>query len=519
MFGDKLTPITVEFGGGLDTTPGILNTPSNSSPNCKNVYSGLSNILQRINDYRVLATSASGTTGNGIFKFNQSSTVQKLIVYLDDELYKIDSVDNSYDGTLDSIAFATNMSNAAMEFAQINEGGTEYLVMATHARDTLQKYDGTTVTDLSADADTPKPKFITPWRGYLFCANMEGNESRTSYNDIATVMTTATAWTALDYQDIFTSDGDIVTGQAILKGRLYTFKNNSIHRWTYFGGTPLFGVKDAASIGAVSSKSIVRISHPKLGEVLVFLAPDKRIYAFDGSEVHPLSAKIEYDNDVSEFSLAKLNGDSISSACALNNDVRHWYMCWVPVSSVNNWCLLYNYYTGAFWPCDTMSARSCVIGRDGGTNKAYFVGDDGLVKEADYAATTVRTITANYYTAKFTSGIYPALKANKYFDVYAKNIPSSTLSFYHRSDWTAAWADIAFLDLDGSGFVLGTSALGTGLLGGAAAVHRTVDMPYLSHMEQFRFYSSNSNTSWVIYGANMVVKGIGYGQSFTEAEV
>lgn len=512
---DKATNIPIQFGGGLNTLSGPLSIEDNQSSNCKNVHSNITKTLQRLKGYSLLGVTSGNTNGYGLFEYRKDSNTYYLMAYIDTQLYKMDAPSGVLDGNLDSISFGTAMTGDDMEFEQVDEGGVNYLIMGTHSRDKLQKYDGTTCSDLSADTDTPRPKYIKSWMGYLFCANVAGYESRIYYNDIADAITGDTDWSALDYQNIRTNDGDYITAQAVLKGRLYTFKRYSIHRWTYYGGTPLFGIKSSVTgIGTISSKSVVNITHPKYGEVLVFLAADKKFYIFDGSQVLPISTNIENDNGISEFNLSKLNFDYMYRACAVNDTTMHWYVCWVPTTSYNNWGVIWDYYTDTWWPFDGQNANCVTSILSGGNRNIYWLGSTGTIYRFNHGNNNNgAVITSVYDTKKFSSGNLPLLKSYKYIELQLKNIPSASINIYHKSDWDSTWGTADSLSLDGGGFILGTSLLGVGVLGGSFAISRVLDLPIINHSIQFRFGASDLYPSWHICGANMIVDGIGYGST------
>ncbi len=509
----------IPFGGGLNTTSGPLNIADNESPNCKNVCSGVSGTIQRRNGYSTLGGASMGeanTDGNGVYDYWTDENTHYLMAYIGTSLYKTDSVGGSFDGVMDAVTFGTAMSNNYMEFEQFNVSGTNYLIMATHGRDKLQKYDGTTCTDLSTDADMPKPKYIKQWMGFLFCANLSGYESRVYYNTSSGNISGSTDWSSTKFEEIRTDDGDFITGQAVLKGRLYTFKRYSIHRWTYYGGTPLFGIKTAVSgIGAVSSKSIININHPKYGDILVFLGADGRFYAFDGSNVVPISAKIENDNRVSEFNLSKINRTNATKACAVDYKEKHMYMCWAPTGTNNNWCISWDYYNDAWWPLQGINARSCGVGESGGKHLVYFMVDTGSVYVFDSGNSDGSSnISAVYDTKNFNYGNQTMLKGHRYIELQLKNIGSYSLNLQHRSDWVTSWGDAASLSMYGDGFILGddvNGVLGTSQLGGNTGTMRTEDLPIISHSEQFRFSTNNTNPAWQVYAADIVLGATGYG--------
>lgn len=506
----------VEFGGGLNTLNGPLSIADNESPNMKNVHSNLAGTLQRRNGCTALSTAASGSNGNGLFDYWYDADTHYLIAYVSNYLYKMDVDSNAFDGTLDALTFETPMANSVMEFEQFNDAGNNYLIMATHNRDKLQKYDGTTVSDLSDDTDMPAPRYIKQWKGYLFCANVASYESRVYYNDVSGSIVDSSDWSSTDYEDINTNDGDYITGLAVLKGRLYTFKRKSIHRWTYFGGSPLFGIKEAVSgIGTISSKSIVNISHPKYGEVLVFLGSDARFYMFDGTQAYPISTKIDVDNEVSEFNMSKVNKIHMENkACSMDHKDKHWYMCWIPTGENNDWCVVWDYYLDSWWIFEGWAARCCGFGLSNGKNRPYFIANNGKVEELDNGYNDDGTaITATYTTKRFNYGNQTLLKSNRYVDIEMKSTSAYTVSLYHRADWDCSWGTAESLSTNGGGFILGVSLLGTGVLGGNEAITQTVDLPTISHTEQFKFYTSDSYAAWTVYNMNLVGSGPGYGKS------
>lgn len=506
--------ISIKYNGGLNTQSGPLSIADNESPNCKNVHTNLVGALLRRNGHTEFSDSTVVRDGWGIFDYWKDANTHYLMVHISNKLYSMDiGTNNEFDGTLDELTLGYSMGAAPIEFEQFDEGGTNYLVMSTHNRDTLQKWNGSGATTIvSDDTNLPKPKYIKVWKGYLFCANIANYESRVYYNSTSGNITSATGWSATDYQDIRTTDGDFITGLALLKGRLYTFKRYSIHRWTYTGATPLFSIKEAVTgIGTISSKSIKNINHPKYGEVLVFLGADARFYAFDGSQAWPISVNIETDNDgVSEFNLSKLSRPNLYKACADNYKTRHWYTCWVATGNDNNWCVLWDYYIDTWWPFDGMDATSCGVAQHGGKQVLFFTKADGKVYRFDDGNDDDGSnITAIHDSKHFSGGNVPLLKSNHYMDLQLRNV-NRNISLYKKSDWDVSFGTAETISCNGGGFVLGTSKLGD-TLGGAEAVHKTADLPTIDHMQQYRIYSSDTSAPWALYGADIVLTSRGFG--------
>lgn len=508
----KANNIPLEFHGGLNTLSGPMSIADNETPNCLNVHTNLMGTLERRKGYSELDDVTAGSNGNGIFDYRKDADTHYMVSYIGQYLYKMDVTANALDGTLDTVAFGTQMDNNTMEFEQFSDAGVEYLVMATHSRNTLQKWTGIgATTDLSPDTDMPKCKYIRQWKGYLFCANIENYESRVAYNTTSGAIKDNGDWDATDYQDIRTNDGDYITGLSLLKGRLYTFKRYSIHRWTYLGGVPLFSIKEAVSnVGAVSSKSIRNVTHPKLGEVLMFLAADANFYAFDGTQVHLLSSKINIDNGVSTFNMSKLNRDFLYKSCAVDYDQRHWYLCSVATGADNNWTVVYDYYTDSFWPFD-IAMNACGLVESGGKKNVYFGQDDGAVYRFDDGNTDNGSDVKSQWDGKKLGYKNRAiLKKHRYIDLHFKNTPSNIVNFYHRSDWAVGFGTAKALAITDGGFILGTSKLGD-TLGGPGGVHKTVDLPVINNTEQIKIYTCDSYEPWQLYAADIVVEGLGYG--------
>lgn len=510
--------VPIPFGGGLRTVS-PLEAADNQSINCKNVHSDKDKILLRRKGTTALGTAGSGTTGNGMFEYLSTPTTRFLMSYVDAKLYKMDHDGTNYDGTLDEISFDTAMADDYMEFAQITESGTSYLVMSTHSRSVLQRWDGVTgvTIDLSSDANLFAPKFIMPWRGFLFCANMSGLENRVGYNNVQNAYIGATDWVGTDFQTISTNDGDVITGLAILRGRLITFKNFSIHKWDYLGGVPLFEIKEVVTgIGTPSSKSIININHPRLGEILMFLGSDKKFYAFDGNQVIPISTNIEKDNSISEFNMTKIDKANHNKAASVNYRKRSWAVNFVPTGTSNDWCLVWDYSVDSWWPFDQLDAVSCGIAQHGGDDDLFFMEDDGVVVQFDRGNTDQGSgINANYETKKFDAGQMPLLKETDHVDIHARNTPDSALNFYHRADYKPSWGDAKSLDLDQGGFILGTSLLGD-TLGGASAGIITVDIPSINQLIQFRLGGTDSATPWELISMQMVLSGVGHGSAYNK---
>jgi len=123
----------------------------------------------------------------------------------------------------------------------------------------------------------------------------------------------------------------------------------------------------------------------------MFLGSDAKFYIFDGNQTYPVSQKIETSNGVSEFDLSKVNKSFLDKACAVDYKERHWYVCFIPLSTTNDWVIVYDYYTGAWWPMSDIQGFSCAIGLHNGQRQLFFIENNAQVEEFDNEGRYIET--------------------------------------------------------------------------------------------------------------------------------
>lgn len=363
---DKTFPIE-DFSGGMRTT-GTFFSRIQSSPKTLNGLSGKGKTLRKRPGFDWENIPGIGTDPiTGLYEYGISDSSRKQIIHVGSNLYKMDELDRTWDFLQGSIT-----SGATSEFETFTTSSGNVMLHCTHSNDTLKSLTatGTTMTEITGSG-APSPKYIKAWNNHVWAAGIVNNPSRLRFSNVATYTNWQTS--GIDnYDDNFqTSDGDFITGLAVLRGNLYVFKRYSIFRVTYLGGTPLISVLQVISgTGCISNKSIaeaevtiVDADGSSKKQVLIFLTADKKIVAFDGTTIYPMSDVISDDNFYSSISMNTLNDSALSEAHAIFVPEQDMYLLFVANSSSStvDHCLALNTITRGIFAWDNMDFRSSAI--------------------------------------------------------------------------------------------------------------------------------------------------------------
>lgn len=505
-----------DFSGGLNTKTATMQIGVNESPNCLNCHSNLFKSLQWRNGSVYLNPLAlTDTVGNGAIiypNWSAGSLTDQLIAFFDDKMYKMTGLNGSFV----NIPFATAQANAAFDGTIYSTATQNYLIMSNHNLTALQVYDGLNNANMNSSVLT-SAKHVISWKGHLWCTYTKESGAEYPYRlrrtDIRTYGKDATDWTAgvSGYDDVVTEDGDYTTGFAVLRGFLYLFKRYSIFRVSYLGGSPLVEIRQIASMGTEAHASIANITLLSGDEILTFLGSDNRIYVFNGYNApQPISELISEDNGVSNYSMPKVNKNMHEKAVGIDYDRRHWYVLFTSFgnsATTNNGGFIIDYYTTPFsiFPFDGWNASGAIIASDStGTRNLYFQGYDGRMRQADTGIDDCGTAIVSYYeTSKMKVDKQPILKKAQQAQPLFKTIGDYDVTFGYRTNFNAGYVDTD-INLAGTGFVLGTSVLGTGTLGGIEGKIGVIDIPKLFNFLQFRIMSSSIEPRMNLYTIDLM---------------
>jgi hypothetical protein len=386
----------------------------------------------------------------------------------------------------------------------------------------MQIWSGSATTSNIDQTTLTSARFMIAWKGHLWCLYTKENNviypyrlRRTNVNTYGSV---ATDWSAgvSGYDDVITSDGDYGTALVGLKANIYIFKKNSIFRVIYLGGTPLVEIKQMASIGCESPNTIKKITLMNGDEFLIFLGTDNRIYIFDGYNAPQSVSELCMDNnDISPYSLDKINKSRRMYACAENYNKKHWYVIWFPHTgaSTNNLGYIIDYYSTPFslWPITGVNAATCVEAEDLiGNKNLYFDDFDGITNTFDLGnADGVTAINAYYETPKMKTDKLPYLKKIQQVQSYWKPVGNYNTTLSYRIDDITTYTNNT-VNMAGDGDKLGsTFILGTSKLASQANITTIHDIPQVANNIQFKIANNTTEPKTILYELDLIGEPIG----------
>lgn len=522
----KSSVFTVEdFSGGLNTKTATMQIGVNESPNCLNCHSNLFKSLQwRQGSQFLNPTALTDLNGNGatLYPYWVSGVhKEQLVAFFDDKFYRMDDLNGSFT----NVAFASTQANDSFSSTIYSVTTKNYLITANYQLSPLQVYDGNSIANLNTTVLTGARSVIA-WKRHLWCAFTKESGIEYPYRvrrtDIGTYGANATDWTdgVSGYDDVVTNDGDYNIGYATLRGFLYLFKRYSIFRISYLGGQPLVEIRQVSSIGTESPQSIANVTLLNGDEILIFYGSDNRIYIFNGSNApQPISELISEDNGFSLFSLPKLNKDRARRFVGVDYPRKHWYVLFTTFgngATTNNGGYIIDYYTTPFsiFPFDGWHGSGAAIATDSnGARNLYFQGYDGRMRQANYGNDDCGSSINSYYeTSRFRVDKVPVIKKAQQAQPLFKTTGNYYVDFGYRINFKAGYK-ITPISLASSGFILGSSILGTDTLGGVESTIGVIDIPRLFNFIQFSLSKNSTDPRINIYSIDMLATSEGLAKS------
>lgn len=437
-----------DFSGGLVTKCPPKNIDSKFSVDCLNVYAEGAMLRKRGGISVVNPTAATGG-GYGLYNWVRGSatTNQWLIGFWGSSLLKMDVVGTAWDGSWDTIvadsAAGTSFGTGTLSqmcFANFNS----VLLMTNENWDVPQKM---TTSDASyknlitgGSGTCPNAKFVTVWKNHAWFLNCTGSEDKivhsavNSYNNFDG--STAGSHTLLTENDIG------LTGWFDLAGKLYVTKTWSIHRFTYTGSAdPLVQINIVKnSIGTKSPRTIKVIRGVEYGMVM-FLASNKKLYMFSGSDVAEASDSIDTSNGISLVSMQSINAAALNNCFAIVHEDKNWYELFVCMgtSTTPNYSIVYDYIQKSFWPMGNRGFTAGCIANDGaGGWRAYAQeATTGSLYLLESGSSDNGVAINGYWTGQ-KIGVPTELQKIDQVEVETEAV-ACTPVFSWRADWESAW--------------------------------------------------------------------------------
>ena len=312
----------------------------------------------------------------------------------------------------------------------------------------LYTYTGT--GNISVVSAAPLGKFTTIWKKYVFMAGIRASQNTVRYSDLSDY----TTWTAANTLNFDTSDGDVITGMRILKGKMYVFKRYSIHRVTYLGSNPTFQVDQVSGIGCPCHYTIKEVDMGgDVGTVLIFLTTDKKLAIFDGYNIQIISEVLtEETNDLFasaddqplSFSDMNLKYADFFHATVKTDTSEYILYCVLGSDTAVNYAFVFDYKTGGVFPYDgQIFASSCYALATNKAKKLYCSGYTGYtwLQESGNSDDS-SSINAYWVSGKIKQTGVALLNKNLLLGINVKEVTSSStinIAMQYRFDWNVSW--------------------------------------------------------------------------------
>lgn len=243
--------------------------------------------------------------------------------------------------------------------------------------------------------------------------------------------------------DIIT-DGDVgLTGSAILNDRMFVFKRWSIHHAEYTGSVPLISIRQLKkTVGTTSPRSIKNIDIPEIGEALIFLGSDRRLYIFDRIIPFPISDEMTINNGISSVYFDNINTQALDKVWAVVHQDLNWYELFVPIgnSATPNYSIVYDYSLKSFWPMDNRNFLSGGVSDNAaGQRRVYAVASTSGVVALTNSSTSDGGSAINSYWTSTKIGVSQMLSRIDELEVETAAVTGCTPTFSWRCDWESSY--------------------------------------------------------------------------------
>jgi len=366
-----------------------------------------------------------------------------------------------------------------------------------------------TVVYTTAASNVPISKFIIIWKNYCFAIALRGSPNGYQYctlNDYTTWPAGHVFSNAFD-----TNDGDVVTGVALLKGKLYVFKRYSIFRITYVGSNPTFQIDQILGTGCPSHYAIKEIDFGgNVGTCLIFPTTDKKLAIFDGYNIQIINDVLtEKTNDLFAsaddqpiaFSDMNYTYTDLFHAVVKKDTSEYILYCVLSTDSTVKYAFVYDWKTNGVFPYDNQIFSSSVYALSTNKQKVlYTVGYDGYMYQMESGnSDNGSAINAYYVSGKMKPQSAGLLSKTLWLLLYIKQISSGTaltINFQYRCDWNVTWTTAQAFSYDRNDqFAFGATV--------------TFDVGTIENMFQIKLKDNSTQAASTIYGVDLFGKQLG----------
>lgn len=492
---------------GLNTEAGPLSLKDGESPDCMNTHTSIFGTLVKRAGYAKQSyshTHVSTSTGkcNGIFDYAVDTDTRKIIAMFDSRIYEANTTDDGWK----YLAPATTLTDDIAEFENLD--GT--LLVTTWSRNLTQSWNGTADT-MSNVTDMPQGRHIIQAYTRIFVSNIDVGGTIYPLRFYFSNPGSYTTWTtASDYETLDASQGDEAMGWGLLKGRLFGFTKYTVNLISDVGGSsPMNVTKRIDGIGLGAPRTVKTVHLPSLGESLIWLSQDKKLYAWNGSTLTELSLKIHKNNNLSKVYMENITESNLKYCHAQVDKDKGWYILWIPITTNIDYGVIYDYNTNSLWPIsnqnfwssapvETSTGTKIYVGERDGQFHLWNSGtdDDGVA------------INSWWLSRRWDFGFMPAIKKMGEVQLVTKTLGNYDMSYQYRYNFDNNWSTAKTISMLTRGDWLLGGTLPATLGGHEAQVHR-LTIPGKFNLFQVKLSENSSNPAWEVYGLDLATNATG----------
>lgn len=496
------------YSGGLNSAENPLAVKDNESPDCANVHTNVFGSVERRGGKEKLNTSAVGASAvaYGALDFQLSASSRILTHIWDDTLYKMDSLDGTWDAITMTVAIGTGRAELRAYLKK--------LVIVSHISGNIQSWDGSAgATATISGAAAFKYGWADDITGRFWAAGLANNEGVAYFSPTNTLSFDTTN------DKLQVSNTDVIMGYRTLKGRLYAMGQRGWYRIDDLGGDPRYGARFVAGPGTLAPETAQVADILGVGEGIVYLDTNKQLRFFNGLDAIRISYKFDHKASFSSaHSLDRASASRFENTHAVVWPARNWYMLHYSEDSdsANDNVLVYDLNAKSAWPFTEVPCNAACVATDGnGVLKLYQSASTGITWRADSGdddddgTGIISHYDFSRKPAEEGSGRRGLMHKWRQVALALKATGAHTITLKVRMDFATGYETLAEISLAGTGVALGTFVLGTDVLGGVEAVEAVIGIDRLGKHCQLRLETSSANPAWQLFSDELSVRPLG----------
>jgi len=493
-----------DFSDGLNDGSDPVALKLGEASDLQNVVFTTSSAIKKREGFSRINTSASpdstsATVGGTMYRQSDGDRFLVRVVNngATDVIHKMDygSGTSGPDGTWDNITGALSFSiddDAQGDFAQ----AFDTLIIEDGLNSTAPfKWSGSGNAE-ALGGSPPEATMVEYHRNHLWSAGDTDNRSRVTFSNICTTSSTCLeTYTATDFFEIETNDGQVVTAIQSSLDCLYIWKTQSIFRICGTSRDNFTQEQMVKDIGTISANSVVVINNQ-----FIFKTHLGDYALYDGGvNVTILSTRIE-------GSLASLNLNRIDAVRAVAFDDgtgdQDYYACETQTGgSKHNRVFVYDTFHQSWTKFKGIDCNAIWSFEVGTFETAIAFGDyAGFVNRyPDTDADAGAAIDAFWQSGQWRVPEIPLRKTFRVIQVFVSQEGNFNLTFIHKLDFEATGTSTS-ISLAGSGSLYDTAVFDSDTYGDLTTNIARIEINDGDYFLQYRFEQAGINEPFTVKG-------------------